>query len=94
MSDEVDFTFALTSLDALISAFCAVVALDWMLSVVLAVTVPSERSISVEIALILLAASPAVEANELCASRALLRIEAAVSAPAPDSVRSTSDARF
>jgi hypothetical protein len=93
MSVEVDFTFAVTSLEALISAFCALVALTWMVSVVFPVTAASERSISVEIALILLAASPAVDANELCASRALLRMAAAVSAPAADSVRSTSEAR-
>ena len=51
---------------------------------------PSERSISAEIALIWLAASAEVAASELWASRALLRIEAAVSAPTAVSVRSTS----
>ena len=50
----------------------------------------SERSISAEIALIWLAASADVAVSELCASRALLRIEAAVSAPTAVNVRSTS----
>ena len=43
-----------------------------------------------EIALIWLAASADVAVSELCASRALLRMEAAVSAPTAVSVRSTS----
>ena len=63
-----------------------------MLSVVFAVTEESERSMSVEIVLIWLAASAEVAVSELCASRALLRIEAAVSAPTADRVRSTSAA--
>ena len=50
-------TLELTSFEAATSAFCALSALVWMLSVVFAVTVLSERSMSVEIALIWLAAS-------------------------------------
>ena len=57
---------------------------------VVAVTVLSERSISVEIALIWLAASADAAVSELWASRALFRMEAAVSAPAAVNVRSTS----
>ena len=57
---------------------------------VFAVTAESVRSMSAEIARIWLAASADVAVSELCASRALLRIEAAVSAPTADSVRSTS----
>ena len=72
------------------SALCALSAVVWMLSVVFAVTAMSERSISVEIALIWLAASAEVAVSELCASRALFRIEAAVSAPTAVKVRSTS----
>ena len=48
---------------------------------VLAVTVDSERSISAEIALIWPAASAEAVVSEVCASRALDRIDAAVSAP-------------
>ena len=59
---------------------------------VFAVTVPSDRSISAEIDLIWLAASAEVAVSEFCASRALLRIEAAVSAPTVVNVRSTSAA--
>ena len=58
ISAEVDLTLELTSFEAATSAFCALSALVWILSVVLAVTVQSERSISVEIALIWLAARP------------------------------------
>ena len=80
-SAEVDLTLELTSLEAATSALWALCAEVWMLSVVLAVTAASERSISAEIALIWLAASAEVAASDPCASRALLRIEAAVSAP-------------
>ena len=59
----------------------------------LAATVLSECSISVEIALIWLAASADVACSELCASRALLRMEAAVSVPTAVNVRSTSAAK-
>ena len=85
-------TLEQTSFDAATSVFCALSALVWIWSVVFAVTVESDRSISVEIALIWLAASAEVACSELCASRALPRIEAAVSAPTAVSVRSTSDA--
>ena len=50
-----------------------------MLSVVLAVTAASDRSMSAEIALIWVAASAEVAVSELWASLALFRIEAAVS---------------
>ena len=73
-------TCELTSLDAATRAVCALSALVWILSVVLVVTTPSDRSMSAEIALIWVAASPDVAVSERCASRALLRIEAAVSA--------------
>src|SRR6266851_5759308 len=79
-SAEVDLTFELTSLDTATRAICALSALVWILSVVLAVTAPSDRSMSAEIALIWFAASPDVAVSERCASRALPRIEAAVSA--------------
>ena len=79
MSAEVVLTLELTSLDAATSALWAFCADVWMLSVVLAVTAASDRSISAEIALIWLAASAEIAVSELCASRALLRIEAAVS---------------
>ena len=46
ISADVDLTLALTSFDAATSEFCALCALDWILSVVLAVTVESERSMS------------------------------------------------
>ena len=49
ISAEVDLTWVLTSLEAAIRALCAFCAVVWMLSVVLAVTAPSERSISAEI---------------------------------------------
>ena len=93
ISAEVDLTLAETSFDAATSELCAFCALDWILSVVLAVTVESERSMSVEIVRIWLAASAEVAVSELCASRALSRIEAAVSAPTAERVRSTSAAR-
>src|ERR1700729_1768078 len=83
MSVEVDLTLELTSFDAATRAFCAVTALVAILSVVLAVTVESERSISVEIALIWLAASAEVAASECWASPALLRIGAPDWGPAP-----------
>ena len=46
ISAEVDLTLAETSFDAATSELCAFCALDWILSVVLAVTVESERSMS------------------------------------------------
>src|SRR6202023_810489 len=91
-SADVDLTLELTSFDAATRALCALSALVWMVSVVLAVTAESERSISEEIALIWLAAAARGGGGELCASRALLRIEAAVSAPTAVRVRSTSTA--
>ena len=63
-SDDVVLIFALTSFDAATSAFCALSALDWMLSVVFAVTAPSDRSMPSEIDLIWAAASAEVAANE------------------------------
>ena len=57
ISAEVDLTLELTSFDAATSALCALSALVWILSVVLAVTALSDRSMSAEIALIWLAAS-------------------------------------
>ena len=48
-SAEVDLTLDDTSLEAATSALCAFRALVWMLSVVLAVTADSDRSMSVEI---------------------------------------------
>src|SRR5260370_1882114 len=86
-SAEVDLTLELPSFDAATGALCAFSALVWMVSVVLAVTAESERSISEEIALIWLAASAEVACSELCASRALFRIEAAGAAPTPGRVR-------
>ena len=83
---------AATSLEAAISEFCALIVLFWMLSVLLAVAATSERSMSEEIARIWLAASAEVVVSEPCASRALLRMEAAVSAPTAERVRSISAA--
>ena len=51
-SADVALTRELTSLDAATRAVCALSALVWILSVVLAVTAPSDRSMSAEIALI------------------------------------------
>src|SRR3978361_576477 len=90
ISAEVDLTLELISFDTATSVFCALSALVAILSVVVAVTVLSDRSMSAEIALIWLAASAEVEASEPCASRALLRIEAAGSAPAAGQGRSQS----
>jgi hypothetical protein len=73
-------------------ACCAVCAVATIRSVVLVVTVDSERSRSLEIARIWPAASAEVAVSEVCASRALLRMEAAVSAPTAVKVRSTSAA--
>ena len=64
-SVEVDLTLELTSFDAATSALCALRALVWILSVVLAVTALSDRSMSAEIALIWLAASAEVACSEL-----------------------------
>src|SRR6185436_6665772 len=88
-SAEVDLTLALTSLEAATRAFCALVALAWIAvwavdaafwiaSVDFEVTAARPRSMSVEIALIWLAASAEVDANDPCASRALPRMAAAV----------------
>src|SRR5258708_9734666 len=51
-SAEVVLTLELTSFDAATSALCAFSALVWMVSVVLAVTPPSDRPTSAEDALI------------------------------------------
>ena len=64
ISAEVDLILELTSLDAATSAFCALRALVAILSVVLAVTALSVRSMSAEIALIWLAASADVVVSE------------------------------
>src|SRR5258708_12316678 len=89
-SAEVVLTLELTSFDAATSALCAFSALVWMVSVVLAVTAPSDPSTSAEIALIWLPASAEGPCSELFASRALLRVEAAGSAPTPPQVPSHS----
>src|ERR1700760_1072355 len=81
ISVEGDLRFGGISLQALTSALWGLTAEVWILAVVVAVTAPSERSISAEIARIWVAASPDVANSDPCASRALLRIEAAGSAP-------------
>ena len=65
-------TLELTSFEAATSALCALSALVWMLSVVLAVTAPSDRSISVGDRLDLAGGVGRGRGSELCASRALL----------------------
>src|SRR5260221_12112025 len=89
-SADVDLTLELTSFDAATRALCALSALVWMVSVVLAVTAESERSISEEIALIWLAAAARGAGSGLFASRALVGVGAAGSAPAAVRVRSAS----
>ena len=91
-SAEVDLTFEAASLEAVTSACCAVCAVAAIRSVVLVVTVESDRSRSFEIARIWFAASAEVAVREVWASRALLRIDAAVSVPTAVRVRSTSAA--
>jgi hypothetical protein len=65
MSADVVLTLVETSLDAATSEVCALRALVWILSVVLAVTALSARSMSVAIALIWFAASLDVEVSEV-----------------------------
>src|SRR5258708_23525183 len=82
-SAEVVLTLELTSFDAATSALCAFSALVWMVSVVLAVTAPRDRSTSAGIALIWLAPSAGGPGSGLFASPAPLRSEAAGAAPNP-----------
>ena len=71
ISAEVVLILALTSLEVDTSRVCAAWALSWMLSVVLAVTVDSVRSISEEIARIWLAASAELVVSVVRTSSAL-----------------------